>query len=109
MDWIRLSLRATSGALPSSTAPAAGSAGWAQCRHTSFLNQQQVEAQRRAAGMQLIQNMQNRPQPLPTYQMPIRPTVNSRNERLWNGRSWRKADIRLGDEIGAGLRFLRPQ
>jgi hypothetical protein len=40
---------------------AAGSADYAQCRQTLFLNEQQIEAERRAAGMQLIQNMQNRP------------------------------------------------
>jgi hypothetical protein len=63
---------------------AAGSAGYAQCRQTLFLNEQQIEAERRAAGMQLIQNMQNRPPPPPTYQMPIRPSVNCTTTNIGN-------------------------
>jgi hypothetical protein len=63
---------------------AAGSAGYAQCRQTLFLNEQQIEAERRAAGMQLIQNMQNRPPPPPTYEMPIRPSVNCTTTNIGN-------------------------
>ena len=35
------------------------SPGYAQCRQTLFLNQQQFEAEKRAAGMRLIQSMRN--------------------------------------------------
>ena len=40
---------------------AVGSPGYAQCRQTLFMNQQRNDAERRAAAMQLIQNMQNPP------------------------------------------------
>jgi hypothetical protein len=48
-------------------------ATYAQCRQTLFLNQQQFEAERRAAAMRLIQNMQNPPPSAQTYQMPSPP------------------------------------
>lgn len=50
-----------------------GSPGYAQCRENLFMNNQRFEAERRAAGMALIQQMQSRPAPPPTYQMPVTP------------------------------------
>lgn len=50
-----------------------GSPGYAQCRESLFLNNQRFEAERRAAGMQLIQRMQSQQPPPPVYQMPIPP------------------------------------
>lgn len=50
-----------------------GSPGYAQCRENLYMDNQRFEAEKRAAGMQLIQRMQS-PQPAPpVYQMPMIP------------------------------------
>lgn len=61
-----------------------GSPGYAQCRQTMFMADQQFEAEKRAAGMQLIHNMRNQPPPPPVYQVPIRPSVNCTTSNIGN-------------------------
>lgn len=64
-----------------------GSPGYAQCRENLFMNNQRFEAERRAAGMRLIEGMRSQQPPPPTYQMPItpaRPPINCTTTNVGN-------------------------